>query len=131
MDLSDWSVFESRVEPEPMSGCHLWTGSVTSAGYGNVNVGGGRNQLAHRLSYQHHVGPIPAGYEVDHRCRVRSCVNPAHLEAVTGTVNRWRQVGVGTDGRFCKHGHSNWSPRRTGGRRCVDCQKERHARATA
>jgi hypothetical protein len=38
--------------------------------------------MAHRLAYELARGPIPSGYEVDHRCRVRCCVNPDHLAAL-------------------------------------------------
>jgi hypothetical protein len=43
--------------------------------------------IAHRLSYEWLVGPVPEGMELDHLCRVRHCVNPSHLEVVTHSVN--------------------------------------------
>lgn len=49
---------------------------------------------AHRLSYELFVGPIPDGYELDHLCRNRGCVNPAHLEAVTHRVNVLRGLAA-------------------------------------
>ena len=46
--------------------------------------------LAHRLAYELVIGPIPKGLQIDHLCRVKDCVNPAHLEAVTNGENRRR-----------------------------------------
>ena len=75
------------VEPDPITGCWLWTGAMfQSTGYGALRVNG-RTTVAHRIGYECFNGPIPAGLVLDHLCRVRSCVNPAHLEAVTGQVN--------------------------------------------
>lgn len=45
---------------------------------------------AHRVVYESLVGPIPAGLELDHTCRVRRCVNPDHLEPVTHAENQRR-----------------------------------------
>ena len=62
-------------------GCWLWTGSVSGGWYGQIQSGprGGRPLLAHRLSYELHVGPIPDGLYVLHRCDNGLCVNPDHL----------------------------------------------------
>lgn len=91
-----------HVGPRPMSerlaektdvtpgGCWLWTGYVMkSTGYGQIGVGQ-RLVLTHRASYEAHVGPIPRGLHVDHLCRVRRCINPDHLEAVTQAENNRR-----------------------------------------
>lgn len=106
------------------SGCWLWTGAVTSSGYASFGVSGGRSVLAHRFSYEHHVGPIPAGLTIDHRCRVKTCVNPRHLEPVTGRVNTARHYEAIT---HCKEGHplsgENLRVRKDGRRICVDCQR--------
>ena len=70
-------------------GCWLWTGSLDAAGYGRIYLGPevGRPGLAHRASYEMAVGPVPDGLVLDHLCRVRRCVNPAHLEPVTHREN--------------------------------------------
>lgn len=69
--------------------CWLWLGSGVRGGYGQFYLDG-RRVSAHRFAYKMLVEPIPDGYEVDHLCRVRNCVNPDHLEAVTLWENRWR-----------------------------------------
>lgn len=78
--------FTERCSFEPNTGCWLWLRCVNHHGYGSLGFGG-KTYLAHRFSYEKFNGPIPAGYEIDHLCRVRCCVNPQHLEAVTNREN--------------------------------------------
>lgn len=67
--------------------CWVWTGA-TRGGYGRVKLSTlGQTVSTHRLSYEHHVGPIPDGKVLDHLCRNRACMNPAHLEPVTHQEN--------------------------------------------
>jgi hypothetical protein len=67
--------------------CWIWQLSLHArTGYGAKKTNG-VSTLAHRAVYEHHVGPIPDGLELDHLCRVRACVNPAHLEPVTHKEN--------------------------------------------
>lgn len=66
--------------------CWLWIACKNKAGYGSFNGG----EYAHRFSYEELVGEIPKGLQIDHLCRVRHCVNPKHLEAVTNQVNGQR-----------------------------------------
>jgi hypothetical protein len=72
--------------------CWLWTGHINPKGYAYISSGG-RSYRAHRLTYEMAKGPIPEGLELDHLCRVRHCVNPDHLEAVTARVNQLRGEG--------------------------------------
>lgn len=71
------------------SGCWLWIASREGGGYGHVSVNG-KLRPSHRVVYELLVGQIPAGLHLDHLCRVRHCVNPAHLEPVTNRENYLR-----------------------------------------
>jgi len=68
---------------DPETGCWIWLKSLVTGGYGRICTTGGGYLRAHRVYYEHHVGPIPRGHEVHHRCENRLCVNPEHLEALS------------------------------------------------
>jgi hypothetical protein len=112
------------------SPCWEWTGCKSkTTGYGQFKPDGRRGSKLsspHRFSYEHHVGPIPEGHEVDHLCNVRHCCNPLHLEAVTVQVNRKRRV---YDEAHCKHGHEmtgdNLYLSPAGTRFCRKCRRNR------
>lgn len=142
-----------RVQVDPVTGCWLWQGCITSWGYGVVYDG--PNQLrVHRVIYAHHRGPIPKGLDVDHVCHNedkscaggkscihRRCVNPDHLRAASRRDNL--NAGRGAEAakaRFaaithCPQGHE-YTPENTYthivmdryiGRQCRTCviQKSR------
>lgn len=71
--------------------CWEWRDAPMVEGYGRFRAADGRtadgNVYAHRYMYEHAYGEIPEGYEVDHLCNMRNCVNPVHLEAVPSLVN--------------------------------------------
>lgn len=122
---------ERLSERDPLSGCWVWTGDHSGDGYPRITMSGRRRQ-AHRISYEAHVGSIPDGMEIDHLCRRTLCVNPAHLEPVTGLVNRLRApdcpVGVNAIKTHCDNGHlfdeSNTAI--VGGwRKCRACARDR------
>lgn len=86
------------------NGCLDWTGYVTDSGYGSFRLKWSRKWIAaHRLMYQMFVGPIPDGLVIDHLCRNRKCVNPAHLEAVTHQTNILRGEGCSVLHAFKTH----------------------------
>lgn len=104
--------FEANVMADPNSGCWLWTGHIKSViGYGWFYYKKGGTRLAHRVAYELYIGPIPSGLDLDHKCRVRSCVNPYHLEPVTRGENVRRGInGLTRAGLFmqkthCRKGH--------------------------
>lgn len=73
------------------SACWIWTRLANGAGYGILWVSNGRRiWRAHRLGYEHFVGPIPDDLACDHLCRVRPCCNPSHIELVTAAENTRR-----------------------------------------
>jgi hypothetical protein len=71
------------------TGCWLWIASKRPDGYGQINSGRSERTIlyAHRVAYELYREPIPDELELDHLCRARNCVNPEHLESVTGSVN--------------------------------------------
>lgn len=80
-----------HIAPEPNSGCWLWMGCVAPNGYPKVarkhDGGGWTTANAHREVYKILVGDIPEGLDLDHKCKVRCCVNPAHVKLATRAEN--------------------------------------------
>ncbi|MGE9695938.1 HNH endonuclease signature motif containing protein [Streptomyces sp. CH6] len=112
--------------------CRLWTATRNEKGYGKF-WHNGRMIRAHRWAYEHYVGPIPAGLELDHRCGHRDCVNPAHLDPVTHAENVARSGGPSARNarkQTCPAGHRYDRVRRDGSRRCRTCDNA-NARARA
>ncbi len=119
---------EKRISPEPNSGCWLWVGTISVHGYGRMKRNG-KPVPAHRLVYELLRGPIPDGLVLDHKCRLKCCVNPDHLEPVTIGENSRR----GIKGRLtthCPQGHAydeantyRWPPG-TERRYCRACARD-------
>lgn len=114
-------------------GCWLWTSSLQYKGYGTF-WGGEGSVYAHRWAYEHSVGAVPDGLELDHLCRVRACVNPGHLEAVTHAEN-CRRRPLGPIPATCKRGHDlsgeNLFFNTYGYRMCRACTRETQRAARA
>lgn len=126
------AAFEAKYIPEPNSGCWLWLGATRTARGYPLFYDGARKVGGHRWSYESFVGPIPAGLTIDHLCRTPSCVNPDHLEPVTGYVNTLRGRGfpaANVAKEACPQGHpysgGNLRLDARGGRVCRRCANDR------
>lgn len=123
--------FESKFTPEPNTGCWLWHGNIAHTGYGSLTVRR-RPYLAHRMSFELYRGEITPGLQIDHLCRVRSCVNPDHFELVTIRENVLRGEGITARNKRkteCPLGHAyageNLRTTKEGFRQCKLCQLNR------
>ena len=88
---------ESQSMPVTETGCWLWAGYVAPDGYGRYRSRrDGRNWTAHRLVFNIVNGYLPK--VVMHKCDVRSCVNPSHLEGGTQKKNLQDMVDRGRGG---------------------------------
>lgn len=149
--LTTMDRFLSHVAFEPMSGCWLWTASLTKDGYGQMSFYDAelykekgalsRIEIAHRVAWELFVGAIPEGTEIDHKCKTRCCVNYRHLEPVTHAENiaRGRSGRPQAERTHCKRGHpyagDNLSEttkivkgKKYTGRVCLTCARENTAK---
>lgn len=114
--------------------CWLWTARIAWNGYGVLYYPHiKRARRAHRFAYEAFVGDVPGGLVLDHTCRVRHCVNPAHLEPVTIGENVAR--GLAVRAATCANGHEmigdNLRFDRKGWRKCRTCHRESMRRYVA
>lgn len=119
----------------PETGCWEWIGQINAYGYGKISIGSKTDgtafkAMAHRVAYELLVGPIPDGLDLDHLCRNRRCINPAHLEPVTRQVNLLRGETLPARNAaktHCVRGHElagdNVIHQKTGKRWCRECRR--------
>ena len=126
----DYERIEKFIFPVPFSGCWLWTGTISKKGYARAYING-KDVRVHRWIYEQIHGPL-GNLTADHLCRVRSCVNPAHIEGVTNAVNILRGVSptaINAKAETCKNGHrfdlTITRPDGSTHRRCSICERNR------
>jgi hypothetical protein len=112
--------------------CILWTGAVSSNGYGNA-WHNGHNTSAHRAVWERTFGPIPGGLFVCHACDIPLCINVDHLFLGTSKANTYDMLRKGRgrgngneDKTHCEHGHEFTSENTysySGKRACVECRR--------
>lgn len=114
----------AKIDRRGPDDCWEWQGARTSTGYGSVGHDF-RHMSAHVLAYEHWVGPVPSGLELDHLCRNRACCNPAHLRPIPRADNR-RDVTPPQLRATCGKGHA-FTPANTyytsRSRQCRECKR--------
>lgn len=127
---TDTDKFFYRVER--IDGHWLWRGYIDKDGYGRFSAGG-RVRGAHQWSYENFVRKIELGEVVDHLCRIRHCVNPECLEAISNEENVRRGHRSRSAKTHCSKGHSlagsNIRILSSGYRVCVSCEADKSKRA--
>jgi hypothetical protein len=124
--------FWAKVEIGP--GCWNWTGAMNPSGYGRFAAEGRTLHGAHRVAFQLNGGAIPEGMVIDHICRNRRCVNPAHLRCVDRLTNVHENseasAHLNSIKSHCASGHplsgANLFVRADGYRGCRQCRRAYH-----
>lgn len=131
-----WSHVDKTGPVSSIGRCWLWTGAVAGWGYAQIGFRNpDRRVMVHRYSFELHGGLLLDGMHIDHLCRVKLCVNPAHLEQVTPRENVIRSGGLAAQQLqrlACPQGHPYFGDNLMvdrGRRRCRTClSRQRHDR---
>lgn len=121
----DIALFNSKWVLDPATGCHNWTASVGTAGYGQFGWENRRVITAHRAAWLIHVGPIPKGFHVHHKCLNRLCVRIEHLELMHGVEHGHLHMPLE---KFCANNHEyekvGYYVTKGGWRQCKQCCRD-------
>jgi len=129
--------FYKYTNPDPNTGCWLWSGYTMPNGYGHFSIGT-KSHLAHRVSYLYFKGQ-PGNLYVCHKCDNPYCVNPEHLflgthqDNIRDMVSKGRNKKVRTN-FFCKHGHNKVGDNayyHSGRLSCKECKRTQNIKRNA
>jgi len=115
---------------EKTDSCWLWKGSLWD-GYGRYAINR-KLYLVHRMAYAVLKQKLGDNTQIDHLCRVKTCVNPDHLEEVSKKENIRRGISrvYNTDLSLCPRGHEYdvEKPSKAGTliKYCTTCRKEKY-----
>ncbi len=109
IDAKEVRRFVEKIRIDPISGCWLWVAALNPDGYGHFtrlgNDGEWHGDPAHRVAHEWYIGPIPDGFQVHHKCDVRSCVKPDHLESLSTADHVAKTTGHAANQTHCHRGH--------------------------
>lgn len=88
------------------NGCWIFQNALSRQGYGRIRIGN-KNINAHRVSYEYHVGNIPMGMYVCHKCDNPPCINPKHLFLGTALDNNRDAIKKKRNAGCCLPGTKN------------------------